>query len=123
MNHKKSHFGISSFLDEANKYTKETFQDIDIGELLNSAIKGEVDNSKLFSIILRLLGKEMLLAFKSIGVILVIIIIHSILKSITDDLENKGVSQIIFYVEYILIVTLIIAGFADIIKMTTRSHK
>lgn len=106
---------------EADKYTKETLQDIDTVELLNSAVKGEIDNSKIAGVLFKLLGKEVLIAFRTIGIILVIIIIHSILKSITDDLENSGVSQIIFYVEYILIVTLIMGNFADIIKTTVQS--
>lgn len=121
MNHKNNLFGVSSFLEEANKYTEEVFQDIDIKELLDSAIKGEVDNSKLINIVLNLLGKEVISAIKTIAIVLVIIIIHSILKSITDELENKGISQIIFYVEYILIVTLIMTGFAEIVKMTVQS--
>lgn len=90
-------------------------------ETLNSAIKGQVDNTKLITILLKLLGQEMVSGIKIIGIVLIIIIIHSVLKSITDDLENKGVSQIIFYVEYILIVTFIMTGFTEIIKMTTQS--
>lgn len=43
--------------------------------------------------------------------------IHSILKSISDSLENKSISQITYYVQYILIVTLIMSNFADIINL------
>lgn len=46
-----------------------------------------------------------------------IIVIHSILKSISDSLENKSISQITYYVQYILIVTLIMSNFADIINL------
>ena len=49
--------------------------------------------------------------------ILVIIVIHGILKSITDSLENSNVSQIIYFVQYILIVTLIMSNFTEIIKL------
>ena len=94
-----------------------------MNELLNSAIKGEVNNANLFNIIFKLLGKEILATVRTIGTILIVIIIHSVLKSITDDLENKGVSQVIFYVEYILIVTLIMTNFADIIAMTIEAIK
>ena len=41
-------FGISSFLMNAKQYTGEFFEDIDIDEILNSAIRGEVDNSKIY---------------------------------------------------------------------------
>ena len=37
--------------------------------------------------------------------------IHSILKSISEGLENKSISQITYYVQYILIVTLVMSNF------------
>lgn len=60
-------------------------------------------------------------AIKSIGVIIAIVIISSVLKSISDGLENKGVSQITYYVTYILIVTVIMKNFSDIISMVKDS--
>ena len=47
--------------------------------------------------------------------------IHSILKSISEGLENKSISQVAYYVQYILIVTLIMSNFADIINMVKDS--
>lgn len=47
-----------------------------------------------------------------------VIVVHSILKSISDGLENKSISQITYYVQYILIVTLVMSNFSDIIKLT-----
>lgn len=52
---------------------------------------------------------------------MVVIIISSIFKSISDGLENKGVSQITYYVTYILIVTIIMKNFSDIIVMMKNS--
>ena len=49
---------------------------------------------------------------------MVIVIIHSILKSISEGLENKSISQMIYYVQYLLVVTLIMANFAEIIDLT-----
>lgn len=37
------------------------------------------------------------------GNILIIVLIHSILKSVSDNLNNKSVAQITYYVQYILI--------------------
>ena len=51
-------FGINDFIEEANEYSGEFFEDIDIGEILQSAIKGEVDNSTIYERIFNLLGKE-----------------------------------------------------------------
>ena len=43
------------------------------------------------------------------------------MKSISDNLENSGVSQITHYVTYILIVTVIMKNFSDIIVMVKNS--
>ena len=47
--------------------------------------------------------------------------IHSILKSISEGLENKSISQITYYVQYILIVTLIMKNFSDVLQMVKTS--
>ncbi len=110
-------FGIEDFLKNSEEYTGEFFQDIDIKEILNDAIQGEVDNSTFVKKMLNLLGSEVVTSFKVIGSILVIIVIHSILKAISESLENDGISKMIYYVQYILIITIILANFSDIIKM------
>ena len=45
-------FKIQDFIKNAEKFTGEFFEDIDINEILNDAIKGEVDNSTLLKKIL-----------------------------------------------------------------------
>ena len=55
------------------------------------------------------------------GSILIIVIISSVLNSISENLENKGISQITHYVTYILIVTIIMKNFSDIIVMAKTS--
>lgn len=52
---------------------------------------------------------------------MVIIIVSSVLRSITDGLENKSVSQITYYITYILIVTIVMKNFSDIINMVKAS--
>lgn len=110
-------FKIQEFIKNAEKFTGEFFEDIDINEILNDAIKGEVDNSTLLKKILNILGKEVTTNIKSLVSILAIILIHSILKSISESLENNNISKLIYYVQYILIVTVIMSNFTDIIKL------
>lgn len=110
-------FKIQDFIKNAEKFTGEFFEDIDINEILNDAIKGEVDNSTLLKKILNILGKEVTTNIKSVVSILAIILIHSILKSISESLENNNISKLIYYVQYILIVTVIMSNFTDIIKL------
>lgn len=110
-------FKIQDFIKNAEKFTGKFFEDIDINEILNDAIKGEVDNSTLLKKILNILGKEVTTNIKSLVSILAIILIHSILKSISESLENNNISKLIYYVQYILIVTVIMSNFTDIIKL------
>ena len=114
-------FEIQDFLKNAEEYTGEFFQDIDIGEMLNQAISGEVDNSTIVKRILNLFGSEVTTNIKSLVGILTIILIHSILKSISDSLENDGISKLIYYVQYILIVTIIMGNFSEIIKLVQET--
>ncbi len=108
---------ISSFIREGQTYTKEVFPNINLNELLNSAIKGKIDNNGIFNEILLLFGKEFSSTFSLIGSIIVIIVIHSILKGFSDNLDGNGVKQIAYYVEYILVVTLIMANFSSTINL------
>ncbi len=110
-------FGINDFIQESQKYTGEFFEDIDINKILQDALKGEVNNDSIISKILNLLGKEFTSALGAIAGILAIIIIHSILKSVSDGLENDNISKIIYYVQYILIITIIMSNFSDIVKI------
>ena len=114
-------FGISSFLMNAKQYTGEFFEDIDIDEILNSAIRGEVDNSKIYKKVLNVLGKEVKTGIKSLISILAIIIIHSILKAVSESLENDNISKLIYYVQYIAIVTIIMSNFSDIINLVKET--
>ena len=54
---------------------------------------------------------------KAIGSILAIIVIHSILKSISESLENDNISKLIYNAQYILIVTIIMSNFSEIVKL------
>ena len=110
-------FKIQDFIKSSKQFTGEFFADMDINEILNNAIKGEVDNSTLLKRVLNLFGAEVVTNIKAIISILVIIIIHSILKSISEGLENDGISRLIYYVQYILIVTIIMTNFTDIVKL------
>lgn len=117
----KEELNISSFIKEANQYTKDTFPNLNMGELFNSAIIGDVDNGILYKAIVAIIGKEIISGITALVSILVIIVIHSILKTISEGLENKGVSQITYYIEYILIVTLIMTNFTSIIEVVRQT--
>ena len=106
---------LSSFITEGEKYTKETFPDLNVEELITNSLTGQIDNSILYKALLKLLGKEVVTSITMLGSILVIIVIHSILKSIGENLGNDSVSKIAYFIEYILIITIIMSNFATII--------
>ena len=114
-------FNISDFINEAQNYTGDFLEDVDLNNILSQAIQGKVDNKTIFQKILKLLGSEVNTSLKTLISILVIIVIHGILKSITDNLENKNISQIIYFVQYILIVTLIMSNFTEIINLVKNT--
>ena len=88
---------------------------------MENAIKGEIDNSTIIKKILNIFGSEIIGTLKIIGSILVIVVIHSILKAIGEGLENKEITTLIYYVQYILIVTIVITNFAEIVNLVKES--
>lgn len=110
-------FGISDFIKEANEYSGEFFEGIDMDEILQNAIKGEVDNQTILKKILNLIGGKLVGGLSVLGSILAIVIIHSVLKSVSESLENDNISKLIYYVQYILIVTIVMMNFSDIVKV------
>lgn len=121
LNEQQASFGIKDFLKEAENYLPDFISDIDIFNIFNSAVKGNIDNSTFLKKIWEKLGAQIIDALKILINILIIILIHSILKSITDGLENSEVAKIVYYVQYILIVTIIMANFSDILKLINNT--
>lgn len=121
MQEQEKTFGIQSFIQNSKQYAGDFFNEIDIGQILNSAISGNIDNSTLYKRILNILGGEVQVGIKSILGILAIIIIHSILKAISEGLENDAISKMIYYVQYIAIVTIIMTNFSDIVNLVKET--
>ena len=109
--------GISDFIAEASCYTKSTFQDIDLKDMYKSAISGNLNTGGILNGIFAIVGKEVQNTIKTLGYILIIVIVHSIIKNISEGLGNGEIGEITYYVQYILIVTLIMTNFSDIIVL------
>ena len=117
----QENFGISEFLDETQKYTKDFLDDIKISDLLNSAITGKIDNNSILKKIIKIFGKELSKSLKTLVGVLIIVLIHSILKTVAEDLETSNISQVIYFTQYILIITLVMSNFADLILSITNT--
>ena len=116
LDEQQSTFGIKEFLKEAENYAPDFIKELDISNIFNMALKGNIDNSKILNKILKILGSQLTDTLKILVNILLIVLIHSILKSITEGLENSEISKMVYYAQYILIVTIIMSNFSDIIK-------
>lgn len=112
---------LSSFIEEGEKYTKDIFKDVDIGELLESAITGKINTKTIYSNIVGLLGDEIVSSITIMGGILAIIVVHAILKNVGENIGNNSISQVAYYVEYILVVTLCMTSFTSVIDMVKET--
>lgn len=117
----ESTFNIKDFLKETENYAPDFIKEMDISNIFKMATTGKVDNEGFFKKVLKLLGSQAKETIKIIVNILIIVLIHSLLKSVTDGLESSNVSKVVYYVQYILIVTIIMANFADILNSITNT--
>ena len=107
-------FGIRDFLKETEKYSPDFIKELNVKNLFNDALTGKINNKSIFTKMMSNIGIQIFDTIKIIIQILAIVLMHSILKALTDDLENNEVSKIVYYVQYILIVTIIMANFTNI---------
>jgi len=112
---------LGTFISESRGYIKETFPDVNVEELITKSLKGEIDNSTIYKTAISLLGKEVVSGITALGSILIIIIIHSILKSMSENLGNEGVAKIAYFIEYILIITIIVNNFYEILLVVKET--
>ncbi|MGN1299194.1 MAG: stage III sporulation protein AE [Candidatus Scatovivens sp.] len=121
-NEKKS-LGITDFLNSAREYTNKTFEDINIDDLFSDLIKGKFSTSSIRTKIFKIFSNELLETSIIMLDILIVIIIHSILNAIIEDLGNSNVAKIAYFIQYLIIATLIIKASKNIILLTTESIK
>lgn len=121
LNEQEKTFGINSFIENSKKYGGEFFEDIDINLIFNQALTGNVDNQKITKKGFKLIKNEFKTSLKTITSILTIIIIHTILKSISENLKDDSIGKIIYYAEYIAIVTVIMTNFSSIINEVSKT--
>lgn len=107
----KEQYGISRFINNSQKYTDE----IDLGQIFNEGLSGNFNNNRLIKLLFKLMGDELKQSLLTVSGIIIIIIINSILRAISENLGNESVSKIAYYIQYILIVTLIMKNFSEVI--------
>lgn len=114
-------FGIKDFIKDCEKYSPDFMRDLNINSFFNNTVSGEFDNKGVLKSLINPLKNEFTDVFKIIISIIAIVLIHSFLKAVTDGLENSNVSKIVYYVQYILIITIIMSSFSDVINSITSA--
>jgi len=117
----KEKFEINDFVNEAEKYTNDFLEDTSISDMITSAINGKIDNNQMLKKLLKIFGKEIVSSLKTIIAVLAIVLIHSLIKSISDNLETTDIAKIIYFVQYILIVSVVMNNFSNLILSITNT--
>ena len=121
MQMQKDSLGIRYFLNSAKEFTRDTFEDTDINELFTNITKGDFNTSSIKNRIINIFTKQALEISRIMIDILIVIIVHSILNAIIEDLGNNNVAKIAYFVQYIIIATLIVNVSSQIIDLTKDS--
>ena len=108
-----------SFLSDSQKYVDD--DDFDISDIFTNALKGRFDNNKILKFCLNLFGQDFKKAITSIAGIVIVVVITAILKSISENLGNESTGKIAFFVEYILVVLILMKNFAEIVGKTRET--
>lgn len=113
--------GIPSFLKQAKIYTKDSFPELDLNSVFESGIQGKLNIAGLTGFVIELLGEELKSGIAGMVAILIVVIIHSILKAVIDNLSNSNAGRIAYFVEYLAIVSMITTNFSDILLVTKNA--
>lgn len=110
---------LDNFVDELVS-TNELAPDINLKEFLKSLVSGDekIDTKTIFSKAGDLFFDEIRINLKLLSQILIIAIISAILNNMQSIFEGSTISGLANYVTYILLATLIIASFYQIVELT-----
>lgn len=112
--------GINDFLNSAQKYTQEVFPNLDTAQLFSSSVSGNIGNVFQNINVEQLFFSEISTTLELMINIIIVIIIHTIFKSIIENLGNSSASKVVYFVQYLIIVTIIINSFISILDITKQ---
>ncbi len=109
---------IDKFISETENIVNE---DINFENIFNESIKGKSSSNIVVKMIGTLLGKELKEVLKVITSILIIIILHGILKSISENLGNEQTGKIGYFVQIIMLITVLIKVYSEILELVKNT--
>ena len=118
----KENLGIDNFLENAKVYVEDLNLNINLDKLYQEALKSGniIDGLKQIDI-RSIFLKEVSSILSTIALILVVIIINAILKSIIDSLNNSSASKNIYFIQYLVIASIIIKTFMPVLEITKEA--
>ena len=121
LNSEANSLGINKFLESAEKYTKNNFSNLNLKELFYDSLTGNIGKSIRHIGLIDVFCNEISPIINMVITVFVVIIIHSIFKAITDGLKNKSASNIIYFIQYLIIITIVINSYVSILSITKTS--
>lgn len=115
----KEELDLNEFIEEIKNYSNEYFPELADEKFLNNLINGNIQESdsnifeKIFNSLIGEFQANIFLILKIIG----IAILCSMLKNIQTNFSETGISDVAFYTCYLIVVTLIITTFTNIITL------
>lgn len=118
LNSQTNALGINDFLNSAQDYTKNVFPNLDINQLFSNSITGNVGNIFENIKIEKIFFSEISTTLELMISVIIVIIIHSIFKAIIENLGNSSATKVVYFVQYLIIVTIITNSFISILETT-----
>lgn len=94
---------------------------MDITKLFNNSLTGNLENIVELNTIEKIFLNEISIAIELMVSVLIIIIIHSIFKSIIENLGNSTASQVVYMLQYLAITSVVVNSFVSILDITKES--
>lgn len=113
-----SELNIDKFISETEQIVD---QNIDFKEIFNESVKGKTSSNLIIKTIGTVLGKELKEALNMVTSILIIILLHGILKSISSNLGNEQTGKIGYFIQLILLITVLVKVYTQIMEVVKNT--
>lgn len=117
----KSSLGINDFIKKSEEYTNDVFKDTNLENVFEYMVKGQVDTNFIFDGVISTVKTQFSENISLMIKILIVVIIHSIVKSITESLGNDSTGKIVYFLQYVIIVVIVLDSFGTIISITKNT--
>lgn len=109
---------LDNFINETENIVGE---DINLENIFSESIQGKSSKNTIINAIGVILGKELKESITMIISILLIIIVHGILRSVSENLGNEQTGKIGYFIQIIILITILMKIYTDILNVVKES--